>query len=260
MINTSTSVSSALTALYTTNNNDMTKTMSRIASGKRIQTPGDDFAGYLRGSALQSDIKQFTTVKQDIQEGKAYADFAKQVGNNILEDLAKMQNLEDAYALEAAGGNDANKLSAMSAQYDALATGIDNTQASAAYDGTLVADGSLSKAVTTDIDAGTYTIDGSSVTASLVGSIGTAGSVATEATAMQTYVSTMETAGDQLDRASKLTDTVINSKNAVVSSIMDINETEELANLTNLQVRMQATVSMMSQSTMSQAAISKLFQ
>lgn len=259
MINTSTSVSSALTALYTSNTNDMTKTMSRIASGKRIQTPGDDFAGYLRGSALQSDITQFIKVKQDIQEGKAYADFAKQVGNNILEDLAKMQNLEDAYALEVAGGNDADKLAAMSAQYDALAVGIDNTEATAAYDGTLVADGSLSQDVTIDIDGNVYNIDGSSVAATLVGSIAVAGSVATESTAMQTFVSTMETAGDQLDRAAKLTDTVINSKQAVVSAIMDINETEELSKLTNLQVRMQATVSMMSQSTMSQAAIAKLF-
>jgi flagellin len=260
MINVS-SASSALTALYTSNNTELAKSMSKIASGKRIQTPGDDFAGYLRGSSLNSDIKQFTTVKQDIQEGKATADYAKQVGNNILEDLAKMQDLEDAFTLGTTNGIDQTRLDAMEAEFDSLANSIDNQIQSGAYDGTVVADGTLAKDVIVDINGTTLTITGATVAdgAGLAGTIGT-DAVAAEIVAGQTFVSDMSSYSDQLDRAMKLTDTVINSKNAIVSTIMDINETEELAKMTNLQVRVQATVSMMSQSTMSQAAIAKLFQ
>jgi flagellin-like hook-associated protein FlgL len=57
----------------------------------------------------------------------------------------------------------------------------------------------------------------------------------------------------------KLNDTVVSGKQATVSALVNVDELAEMAKVTNLQVRQQATVSMMSQANVSNAALARLF-
>jgi flagellin-like hook-associated protein FlgL len=62
-----------------------------------------------------------------------------------------------------------------------------------------------------------------------------------------------------LQRQLNLTETVINSKEATISAITDIDELQELSTLTLLQVRQEATIAMMAQANMAQGYAAKLY-
>jgi flagellin-like hook-associated protein FlgL len=66
-------------------------------------------------------------------------------------------------------------------------------------------------------------------------------------------------AGDALTAYSNLADTVINSNEATISVLTGIDDASELAGLTSLQVRQQATVAMMAQANVIQGYAAKLY-
>ena len=78
-------VTAGLATIYNANSRALSESLSRIASGKRIQKPSDDFAGYIRSRTLLNDVSAFEVVKQDLQIAKGYADYALETGNAIMD-------------------------------------------------------------------------------------------------------------------------------------------------------------------------------
>jgi len=253
MVITNTSTASLLSNIYSANADALSSSMSKLASGKRVQNPGDDFAAYVRASGLNTEIKTYQNTRQDLQNAKGMTEFALGVGNAILEDLTKLQELQDLYA---AASGDTAKQNAYSAEYDAIVNRITNTAASA-YDGaTVYGTGAI-------VTAGNVTVqatNAATVANVTVGGIGTDGAnVATEIAAAQAFVAYMSSFKTAITRDMNLTDTIIAGKEATVSALINVDEVKELANVTNLQVRQQATVSMMSQANVSNASLARLF-
>jgi flagellin len=265
MINTNTSVASLLSNIYQANSASLADSLTKIASGKRVQNPGDDFAGYIRASGLNSDIQGYTQVKQDLQDAKSLVSYGQQVGNNIVDDLTQLKDLSQSYT--AANGN-ADEQASLQVQYNQIIQRITDTKANSYYDNTQVyVSGTGLKSVninpsnaglvmniaTTANDTANETAINNIANVSITG-------IQNEINNAETYVSEMQSYGTQIDRQMTLSDNVISSKQATVSAIMDVDEATEMTNVTNLQIRQQATASMMAQANSSQVAIAKLFQ
>lgn len=252
MVITNTSTASLLSNIYSANSDALTSSLSKLASGKRVQNAGDDFAAYVRAAGMNTEIVGYQNTRQDLQNAKGAVDYSLGVGNAVLEDFQRLSELQDLYA---AAGGDTDKQTAYSTEYDAIANRIAETTANSAYDGTTVyGTGSI-------ISAGTI-----NVTATNAANAGdaTAGGIATDdlTTAMnsaQAFVADMSSFQTAVSREMKLNDTIIAGKQATVSALINVDEVEELSKVTNLQVRQQATVSMMSQANVSNASLARLF-
>lgn len=259
MINTNTSVASLLSNIYSTNGASLADSLSRIASGKRVQTPGDDFAAWIRASGQNTDIVSYQSIKQDLQEAKALTDYSRGVGNDIVEDLTRMKELADLYGQT----SDTDKQAAYQAEYDTIVARITDLKANAYYDTTQVyqagaltsvninAEGAQNVAVTT-------TSIGDETAVNNIANVAVS-DIQNEINNANTYVAEIESFSTTLDRHLKLTDTIISSKQATVSALVDVDEVQELSTVTNLQVRQQASVAMMAQANVSQASLARLF-
>ena len=261
-------ISFKLSQIYRENNQAIANSLARIASGKRIQNASDDFVGFLRSAELQTDIAGYRIVKQDLTEAKGLADYAGEVGSNIAEDLARMKELALLYETEVGGGNDPDVLAAYKSEFDALKTTITNTIDDAYYDGIKVLDSLAPKLKEVDLDpsgaGGTFTIqfaagDIVDVSALDITAVNADEDVQDEIEAVASYVFKAEGFSEDLDRHIDLTDTIINSKEATNSLITDIDDVKELAALTDLQIRQQATVAMIAQANDIRAAIARLY-
>jgi flagellin len=252
MVITNTSTASLLSNIYTANSDALTSSLSKLASGKRVQNPGDDFAAYVRAAGLNTDIATYQNTRQDLQNAKGAVDYAVGVGNAVLEDLQRLSDLQDLYN---ATGATADQQAAYSAEYDAIANRVTNTIDNSAFDGTAV------YGTSSIITAGTIDV---TATASATNADATAGGIGTDVLTnslsdAQAYVADMSSFQTAITREMNLNDTIIAGKEATVSALINVDEVKELANVTNLQVRQQATVSMMSQANVSNAALARLF-
>jgi flagellin len=258
-------ISWKLGKIYRENNQAIANSLARIASGKRIQNASDDFVGFLRSAELQTDIAGYRIVKQDLTEAKGLADYAVEVGTNIAEDLARMKELALLYETEVGGGNDPDVLAAYESEFNALKTTISNTIDDAYYDGIQVVDDSAAlKEIALDPSGtgGTFTIqfaEADIVDVSLL-VITEPGDVQTEIGSAASYLFKSEGFREDLEMHVDLTDTIINSKEATNSLITDIDDIKELAELTDVQIRQQATVAMIAQANNIRAAIARLYQ
>ncbi|MBN2035321.1 MAG: hypothetical protein JW768_01130 [Chitinispirillaceae bacterium] len=251
-----------LSQIYASNNQAIADSLARIASGKRVSVPSDDFAGYARASDLQTDITAYLQVKQDIEEAKGVATYAAQVGNDLAEDFDRLKELQELYEL---ADGDAVKQATYEAEYDATIERIADTIDDSYYDLVQVyrAGASLTS-VEINPENSSLMVD---VQATAVGNQSSIGNIANAAASdiqnelnnAQIYVAEMESFATLLQRHLNLTDTIISSKESTISAITDIDEIEELSALTILQVRQEATIAMLAQANIIQGYAAQLY-
>jgi flagellin-like hook-associated protein FlgL len=253
---------STLTSIYNVNNQAIADSLARIASGKRIQVPGDDFAGFARASSLQTDVTAYESIKQNILEVKGFTAYAAEVGNGLVEDFDRLKELQVLYT-DAAG--DSVKQATFKAEYDATVLRIGDLIDDAYFDDVQVYRAGVSlKSVALNPENSSLVIN---VQASAVGDGSAVSDIATvtanaiqdELENAQTYVMEMESFSTMLQRQFNLTDTIISSKEATISAITDIDDVKELSALTMLQVRQEATVSMLAQANIIQGYAAQLY-
>lgn len=254
--------SNNLATIFNANNIAISESLARIASGKRIQSPSDDFAGFMRASDLQTDIAAYRLVKQDLHEVKGFADYAAQVGNDIVEDFDRLKELQDLYT-QAAG--DSVRQAGYRTEYDATVERIADTKDDAYFDDVQVYQSGVTlKSVEVNPENSSLTID---IAATKVGdetvidniANATGNAIENELNNAQTYVAELESFANLIQRNLNLTDTIINSKEATISAITDIDELEELTVLTALQVRQEATTAMLAQANLFQGYAAGLY-
>jgi flagellin-like hook-associated protein FlgL len=254
------SVTGQLASIYNSNNSLLAETLSRIASGKKINRPSDDFTGYARSQNIEQDIGAYARVKENLTEAIAVADIASSAGNSIYQDITRMKELTELY--QANGVSDDDK-AAYAAEFEALKTSVADTIGQTYYNGSqLVASGSSISVALDPEGNGNFVIDFDA------GDIPDASGlyISSGSTALQDeldtatlYVVKAESYSDHATRQMDMTDTIIQSKKSVVSLITDIDDAEELSNSINLQIRQQATVAMMAQANAAQAGIISLY-
>ncbi len=263
-------VSSQLSSLYDVNNLNLANALSRIAHGKKVRNASDNFAGYSRAQALQTDINGYGEVKQDLAEAKGVAEMASELGDEIYDDLLRMKELATMYN---AGGVSADDQAQYNSEFVALGASIMNTIDNNKYENTKVVSASTISTVyinpdnntdtlaitfeagdiITDVSAAAWDLDGAG------GAAKSANDVQTEINKATTYLVKANKYEEKIDRQITITDNMIEAKRAAQSLITDIDEVEELNKATGQQIRQQATLAMIAQANLSQSYISVLY-
>jgi flagellin-like hook-associated protein FlgL len=247
------SLSANISSIYNQNGNDLASVMSKIAAGKKWGSqPSDDFVAYLKTTSLQSDVAQYQNTSENIAQAKVYTDAAKAAGNTLYGDLVKLQNLSVEWG--AASGTDK---AAIGNQYDTLLNTINNFAANAEINGQKIFGGGVLTSVS--LSPGGTAVDITSATAPDATGLATGGDASLIVADALTFLSDMQALGKTLENQSNLTNTIIASKNSAITAVSGIDDAAMLAQETDLQVRQQAAISMLSQANISRAAISKLF-
>lgn len=255
------SVTSGLASIYNANTRALSESLGRIASGKRIQKPSDDFAGYIRSRVLLNDVSGFAIVKQDLQKAKGIADYAVETGTAIMDKLSRQKELAALYAAT----TDTDEQAVISAEFSNIITELDDLMAEAQYDGTPVVAAATLETVELDPDRASGAFDitfaaGDIIeTDPLVLLVTDESTVDTEIATATNYLTKAQGFSEDLQRHMDLTDIVINSKEAAASLITDIDEMKEMATATDLQIRQQASIAMMAQANISQQGIMQLY-
>lgn len=273
MVGGMSNVGASLSHIYNGNNNRLADVMSRIASGKRIQSPSDDFSGYVKSLGLQSTVKDYGTIKQSLLETRTDSAKAVEVGQAVYEDVAKLRELAEDYNRYAA---DSDEREAAGTEFEALKTAVVQTLNN---NSDVYATGTITSVDLDPSDStNDFNVQFASATSQLVLAAdvtglttltGTAAPASISATALQAiddavtkaakFLVGAEHMDKAIERQANITDTVIQTKKAVISEIEDIDDMEELAKQTDLGVRQQAAVSMMAQANMAQQGVMRLF-
>lgn len=92
-----TATSLRLSEFYRLNEYRIADNMLRVASGKRFQRPADSIPDYFRSQQFRADIKGQQQVQRELSYGSALTQTARQIGQEVFEDLGKLQELMDHY-------------------------------------------------------------------------------------------------------------------------------------------------------------------
>lgn len=260
MLGFTTAMASLLSRYYDDNNKVLAKSLARVASGKRIVNAGDDFSGFIRATTLQIEAGLYDDIKNGIEGAKGLADYAVETGSAVVDDLSRLRTLAELYNDTV----DPVAQASYEAEFDATKAKIDSLVSSARYDGQQVYNTGSLNTVSVNPTGGSLSLSISD--AADTTSISTIDdypnvvtTVETEIISAATYLAEAEAFADQLDVFSNLSDTAADDKRANAAAITDVNDLEELAKITDIQVRQQAVMAMFSQANIARAAISKLF-
>jgi flagellin len=257
MIQSTGSVASLLSGVYQDNSASLSKSLQRISTGKRVVDASDDMGSYLKASTYTSAVNSFNSEIKALQTGKGYADAAKAVTNTVVSSLQKLKDLATQYAATSAA--DLTTLAGLNQQYNQVATGLTRALADGKYAGTAVHTSvSLYTAAGFNVGSASNITEATVVAATNAATL--AATIDLELNKATKFVTDMSTISDTLNDAIKMRTSIIQSYQGAISSLTDVNEAEEQLNVTNNQVRMQATAAMMSQANTAAAAIARLFQ
>ncbi len=253
---------SALSRLYSTQGKEFSNLAYKIGSGKEINKPSDDFVGYTRAKNIEQDIGSYKKINTNLTELRAASVAASDLGNSVYEDLTRMKELAVLYA-DAAGDTDTQ--ATYSAEFSALATGVTDTIANNEYGGqTIMSAGTLGSAEINPDDATLkVSLDfvAGDVTDVSTFALGTEDDthVQAELVKVTSFMVKSDNYLSQIDRQIELNANLITAKEDTVNAITSIDEVKALAEVTELQVRQQATVSMIAQANLSAGNVASLY-
>ncbi len=273
----------AITALkhLNANNIDMNKSLERLSSGYRINSAGDDAAGYGIATKLEGQGARLKAAALNATQAQAMVKMADAAINEIQNMVIRIQTL----ATQAASGQNSGELGKLEAERKALEAQIDQIAKGTNYNGTALLDGTLNKSFivgdSTKIGTGTGAATYSTVSVAMtqaftstgLGLAGSAASAFTTVTAAKTYIQTAQTALDTI--ASKRADfgavqnrleyvsanlaTQIEQNAASVSVIKDADMASEMANFTKSKILVQAGTAMLAQANQASQNVLSLF-
>jgi flagellin len=256
--------SSQLASIYNSNSEQLSSTLSKIASGKKFQNASEDLIGFIRSSKIGLEIDGYDQVKQGLTEFKTYTSAAVQAGSSLYDDLSKMQSLAEKYG----GTADTDLQAEYSAEFETLRSQVNSTLTNTSVDGVTVTTSGSSLATADLNPEGTGALDLNftanatvvNVTAfDITDAANIDDDIQAELDNTLTFMSEAKALDNIASQQIKLTDTIINSKQAVKSLITDIDEAKEMNNAIDQSVRQQAAISMMAQANMSRQSIVKLY-
>jgi flagellin len=255
-------VSSQISSIYNSTSQQLASSLEKIASGKKFQNASDDLLSYIRAEDIGIDISGYERVKQDLTSFKTFSTAAAQAGSSIYENLTEMKDL----ATQWAGTLDPDKKAEYKSDFDALKKQVTSILDNTYVDGKKVTAAAAITSASLDPDGTgklsmTFSAIASSanVTALDITDGGAVADVQTEIDNTLTYLSEAKSFDNIASQQMNLTDTIITSKKSVQSLITDIDDAEEMAKATDLQIRQQAAIAMLSQANMSRQAIAKLY-
>lgn len=267
----------------------LSASMSRLGTGYRVNSAMDDAAGLQIATRLNAQSRGMVVAQRNTQNGISMMQTAEGAFGEVTDILQRMKDLATETFTASTSANDKT---AMQAEYDALGTELNNIVRNTSFggkqlfsngtttDGTL---GMLSSATLTfqigasanetmKIDTQTNLTALTTALASASSNYGTPGTAGTELTggtnaiittlntaldAVGTFRSTLGAASNRLDHVYNNLSNMRTNTDAAKGRIMDVDYASETANMTSKQMLMQASTSMLKQSSsMSQLVMS----
>lgn len=254
--------SSQLASIYNTGNQQLSSTLTKIASGKKFQSASEDLLGFIRSNKLSTEISGYQKVKENLTEFKTFTSAAVQAGGAIYEDLTKLKTLAEQYA----DTTDTELQAEYEAEFNSLKTQIGKALSNSKVDGKdIMQDSSSITSVVLNPQGGsTLDMQFSAIASSDIGTMAIDGEdivtkIDAEIDSMLTYLSEAKAFDSIASQQLKLNDTIISSKEAVKSLITDIDEAAETSKMIDQSVRQQAAVSMIAQANVSRQSVLNLY-
>jgi len=229
-LNINTNVSSLNAQRYlNSNSNQLSKSMEKLSSGYRINHAGDDAAGLALSEKLRSQIRGSQKASDNVQDGINVLNIADGAMQSVTDYLQRMREL----AVQA--GNDtynSAQRSSMKAEFDQLASGIDQIAEATQFNGVYLLKGS-SSASSMKLQIGANS--GSGVDVLDIGSTGAFGSL--KASVISVSGLSLSSNSSALSAITKLDSAIstVNSRRATVGAMTNRLETTATNLATNIE-------------------------
>jgi len=268
-LNINTNVSSLNAQRYlNSNSTQLSKSMEKLSSGYRINRAGDDAAGLALSEKLRSQIRGSQKAQDNVQDGINVLNIADGALQSITDNLQRMREL----AVQA--GNDtynSAQRSSMKAEFDQLASGINQIASSTQFNGVKLLNGdatamklqiganSSSGVDTLDIGAaGAFgNVNSSSLGLGSVSFSGNAGALSALSsldaaiTTINTQRGTIGALSNRLETTATNLATNVENTSASESRIRNVDVASESAKMSQYQILQQAAAAMLSQANQS---------
>lgn len=235
---------------------------ARSATGKNTQGPSASSAGSFRASALRADVQHYSAIKAQLLEAQGLVDYARQAASSITLDL---QRLKELAGLHAASSGDSDAMARYEQEFTALKASIDVTLENTRYDGVRVISANDEPpllTITLDPEGSalfSVEFSASDIITTDALSVTDEASVDNQLAVMASFSFKAESYGSGIERHIDGVEVIINSKEATASMITDADEVRELSKLTDLQIRQQADLAMLSQANVTRTAAARLY-
>ena len=252
------------------NNDNLAKSVERIASGIRINRGADDAAGLAISEALRSDIRALRQAVRNANDGIALINVTEGALNEQSSILIRLRELSSQAATGTVGSTERQTIQL---EFSQLRSEIDRISATTQFNGQGLVDGALASGVATDnqvfiqigLDSGVDSrinlntqINLAAVTASGLGidslSVTTAGAALTALETINTAISQVTASRGQVGAVqNRLVRSVgnlsitIENLQAAESAIRDADIAEEIATLTRNQILVQTSLAAVGQ-------------
>jgi len=260
----------AMQSLYNLNktNSSIADHQLRLATGKRINSPGDDPAGYQLSRGLESRRRGLETALDNVSNAQSILNIADGGYNNIMDILQTMKQK----ATQAADGSlSATQRTAINDQFVALRSEVDSIVTETTFNDNNLIDGTFSVSFQTGENAGeTLSVALSSATSTGLGinsvNMGTQASASAAITTLDTAINTLasraQDIGEYKSRLSSKEATLntgITNTEAVRSQLEDADFAKEQMNVLKLKILQRTAVSSLSQANAAPQLVLSLF-
>jgi len=267
--------------LLTSNSQNLSKTLQRLSSGKRINSGADDAAGLQIADSLRANILALDQATRNAQDGIGVA----QIADGALDQITNILTRAVTLAEESANGTiDSTGRASLQAEFAQIQAEVARISVQTNFNGVAIfttggINGSLSIFVgdtsgpsSISVAINTITTNGNTVTA--LGSSNLAGvDLSTQAGAVSALTTlrdalravsanraTIGAGMNRLQAAAAVICNVSQNSQAAESTLRDANVAEEVANLTKYQILAQTGLSALTQANTSHQLVLSLFQ
>jgi len=241
-----------LSQIFNQQSNQYSRVLEQIASGHRFTRPSDDFASFVRTNSLQSGISRIESVNQDLAQAREAGTQASTFGNEVMKLLSDISSLVDRRDADSTTADDRARINAdLTGRLELLGNFISaNTGQSAVVNINYGAGAARNLTFNpTAISLGSMT----------TGTAATSGAVNTLLNEVATFTSRAEAFNTTIDRQLTINQNMMSAREQTISAVRDVDDMRAIQQATNLEIRRNASVSMMAQANISQGVIARLF-
>jgi flagellin-like hook-associated protein FlgL len=253
---------SGLSQIFNRQTNQYSRVLEQIASGHRFTRPSDDFASFVRTRTLQSGLGDIHLQNQELAAARETATNAAGLGNAVFEAITELRELSEAHN-RAEAEDKANILADFNGRVNALVqllAGNSNGGFKATVGG--IGDNSANNfeldLSAIDIDALRDVTTNPSTPAPLTNMPSTS-TIDSLLNNVATYTAEANAFNSLIDRQLTINENMIAAREQTISAVRDIDDMRTIQEATMLEIRRNASVSMMAQANISQGVIARLF-
>ncbi len=257
-------LSSRISSFMYTNGKELENSYVKIASGKNIQDPSDGAGDYLRSESYTVRNKEYGKVGRLVDESLSVINYAEQANTMIWDDLSEMEGLVNDYYRD---GASTDEKYAIGLQFEELKKRIVQTQEGAVWDGKeVLSDSSADPLVSINTDPSDVSqryevsFDTDKIVDVTLLSLGVDEATDRDALEEQTgraasYAAQLTGYRYGINAQRKIVDTSIDNNTRTYETIQNIDDAQELFDMTKKSVQQQAARSFFAQNSMHQGSV-----